>query len=160
MYDEDNEEITLHTAVPNLDRFIKFDESEGFTNNVEDVQFTSNLFFMTSKLSLNEPDEEATIPATHMSQYLSNYVLCPMTSKDQIIYPIWIFPIWKYFILGKIKNNIALDVECSEWHSIIRVGWWISEVGAYGVKWKLLGKETVVVKGFSQKLVFWTINGF
>ena len=50
MYDEDNEEITLHTAVPNLDRFIKFDESEGFINNVEDVQITSNLFFMTSKL--------------------------------------------------------------------------------------------------------------
>ena len=59
MYDEDNEEITLHTAVPNLDRFIKFDESEGFINNVEDVQITSNLFFMTCKLSLKEPDEEA-----------------------------------------------------------------------------------------------------
>ena len=57
-YDEVNEDITLHAAVPNLDTFIKFDESEGFINNVEDVQFTSDLFFMTSKLSLKEPDEE------------------------------------------------------------------------------------------------------
>ena len=30
----------------------------------------------------------------------------------------------------------------------IRVGWWISKVGENEVKWKLLGIETAVVKGF------------
>ena len=35
----------------------------------------------------------------------------------------------------------------------IRVGWWISKVGDIGVKWKLLGIETVVVKGFFSKII-------
>ena len=35
----------------------------------------------------------------------------------------------------------------------IRVGWWISKVGEYGVKWKLLGIETAVVKGFFSKII-------
>ena len=35
----------------------------------------------------------------------------------------------------------------------IRVGWWISKVGASGVKWKLLGIETAVVKGFFSKII-------
>ena len=34
----------------------------------------------------------------------------------------------------------------------IRVGWWISKVGVHGVKWKLLGIETAVVKGFFSKI--------
>ena len=35
----------------------------------------------------------------------------------------------------------------------IRVGWWISKVGDIGVKWKLLGIETAVVKGFFSKII-------
>ena len=35
---------------------------------------------------------------------------------------------------------------------IIRVGWWISKVGDIGVKWKLLGIETAVVKGFFKEM--------
>ena len=33
-----------------------------------------------------------------------------------------------------------------------RVGWWISKVGENGVKWKLFGIETAVVKGFFSKI--------
>ena len=33
-----------------------------------------------------------------------------------------------------------------------RVGWWISKVGVHGVKWKLLGIEIAVVKGFFSKI--------
>ena len=33
------------------------------------------------------------------------------------------------------------------WEWANRVGWWISKVGENGVKWKLLGIETAVVKG-------------
>ena len=36
---------------------------------------------------------------------------------------------------------------------LIRVGWWISKVGENGVKWKLLGIETAVVKGFFSKII-------
>ena len=36
---------------------------------------------------------------------------------------------------------------------VIRVGWWISKVGDIGVKWKLLGIETAVVKGFFSKII-------
>ena len=35
----------------------------------------------------------------------------------------------------------------------IRVGWWISKAGENGVKWKLLGIETAVVKGFFPKII-------
>ena len=35
----------------------------------------------------------------------------------------------------------------------IRVGWWISKAGENGVKWKLLGIETAVVKGFFSKII-------
>ena len=34
-----------------------------------------------------------------------------------------------------------------------RFGWWISKVGEYVVKWKLLGIETAVVKGFISKII-------
>ena len=34
-----------------------------------------------------------------------------------------------------------------------RVGWLISKVGVHGVKWKLLGIETAVVKVFFSKII-------
>ena len=37
-------------------------------------------------------------------------------------------------------------------HCDIRGGWWISEYFAYCAKWKLLGIETAVVKGFFSKI--------
>ena len=46
-------------------------------------------------------------------------------------------------------NYIFLE---SYWLWVIRVGWWISKVGVHGVKWKLLGIETAVVKGFFSKI--------
>ena len=52
------------------------------------------------------------------------------------------------------KNSVEADAsERNEGTYDTRVGWWISKVGAYGVKWKLLGIETAVVKGFFSKIV-------
>ena len=56
-YDEDSLSINLHVAVPNLDTFVKLDESEGFINNVEDVVFTNNYFIMTTKLSARDMND-------------------------------------------------------------------------------------------------------
>ena len=53
-YDENSLSISLHIAVPNLDMFVKFDESERFINKVEDVVFTNNFFILTSKLSVRD----------------------------------------------------------------------------------------------------------
>ena len=39
---------------------------------------------------------------------------------------------------------------------IIRVGWWISKVGENGVKWKLLGIENALVKGFFSNIIIFS----
>ena len=63
----------------------------------------------------------------------------------------FIFLAFCYFT---IQLQIALSQKRFELkRCYTRVGWWISKVGEYGVKWKLLGIETAVVKGFFSKII-------
>ena len=48
------------------------------------------------------------------------------------------------------SNYTIYTMSSKRW--AIRVGWWISKVVENGVKWKLLGIETAVVKGFFSKI--------
>ena len=63
-------------------------------------------------------------------------------------------------ILNTSKNEVFSKID----GYTIRVGWWVSKVGENGVKWKIIGietavvKKTAVVKGFSPKSLFWKIN--
>ena len=63
---------------------------------------------------------------------------------------------WSYYNkLRYIIDNICVCVAPVYVDMIlypIRVGWWISEYFACCAKWKLLGIETAVVKGFFSKI--------
>ena len=58
-------------------------------------------------------------------------------------------------ILNTSKNEVFSKID----GYTIRVGWWILKVGENGVKWKILGietavlKKTAVVKGFFSKII-------
>ena len=72
-------------------------------------------------------------------KHFKNFAYCVKFSQNFVWWKCipWIWHLPKYIV--------------TYWY--IRVGWWISKVGDIGVKWKLLGIETAVVKGFFSKII-------
>ena len=72
-------------------------------------------------------------------KHFKNFAYCVKFSQNFVWWKCipWIWHLPKYIV--------------TYWY--IRVGWWISKVGASGVKWKPLGIETAVVKGFFSKII-------
>ena len=68
-----------------------------------------------------------------------------------VLFGTHLLDIWDVWDTSDVWDTCYLWDTCDVWDT--RVGWWISKVGDIGVKWKLLGIETAVVKGFFSKII-------